>query len=93
MYKRQFPHNGVAGSTNQTDVRVEPSVAYLRATDETFIFWTEEDSLQVYNGVFGQKFNGKGHAEWGSTGLVVVPLAVSYTHLTSSIILSTKFDR
>ena len=82
-----FPHNGVAGSTNQTDVRVEPSVAYLRATDETFIFWTEEDSLQVYNGVYGQKFNGKGHAEWGSTGLVVVPLGLNTQDFVKTVMV------
>ena len=69
-----FPHNGSAGSTDLSNVRVEPSVSYRAASDETFLFWTEEDSLQFVNGVYGQKFNGQGVSEWGATGLVIVPL-------------------
>ena len=41
-----FPHNGSAGSTDTNNVRVDPSVSYRAATDETFLFWTEEDSIQ-----------------------------------------------
>jgi hypothetical protein len=69
-----FPHNGSAGSTDTFNVRVEPSVSYRAATDETFLFWTEEDSLQFVNGVYGQKFNGQGASEWSPTGLVLIPL-------------------
>jgi hypothetical protein len=69
-----FPHNGSAGSTDNINVRVEPSASYRAATDETFLFWTEEDSLQFVNGVYGQKFNGTGASEWSATGLVLVPL-------------------
>ena len=69
-----FPHNGSAGSTDTFNVRVEPSVSYRAATDETFLFWTEEDSNQFVNGVYGQKFNGQGGSEWSATGLVLVPL-------------------
>jgi hypothetical protein len=69
-----FPHNGTAGSTNTANVRVSPSVAYRAATDETFLFWTEEDSLQAKNGVSGQKFDGSGDRQWGDTGLTIVPL-------------------
>jgi hypothetical protein len=69
-----FPHNGSAGSTDLNNIRVEPSVSYRAATDETFLFWTEEDSNQFYNGVSGQKFNGQGASEWGATGLVLIPL-------------------
>ena len=69
-----FPHNGSAGSTDTFNVRVEPSVSYRAATDETFLFWTEEDSNQFVNGVYGQKFNGAGASEWSATGLVLIPL-------------------
>jgi hypothetical protein len=69
-----FPHNGSAGSTDTSNVRVAPSVSYRAATDETFLFWTEEDSNQFVNGVYGQKFNGQGASEWSPTGLVLVPL-------------------
>jgi len=69
-----FPHNGSAASTNTTDVRVSPAASYRAATDEVFLFWTEEDSNQVLNGVYGQKFDAKGTRKWGDSGLVVVPL-------------------
>jgi hypothetical protein len=69
-----FPHNGSVGSNNATDVRVSPTVSYLKSTGETFLFWTEEDSNQVLNGVSGQKFNSTGAQQWGSNGLTIVPL-------------------
>lgn len=69
-----FPHNGSEASTNSTRVRVSPSVSYDAATGETFLFWTEEDSNQVLNGVYAQKFNSTGARQWGQTGLPIVPL-------------------
>jgi hypothetical protein len=69
-----FPHNGVSGSTDATRVRVSPSSAYRATTDEVFLAWTEEDSNQVLNGVYAQKFDSRGERKWGQTGLVIVPL-------------------
>lgn len=69
-----FPQNGSPGATGGTDVRVSPSVSYDAATQETFLFWTEEDSNQVLNGVYGQKFDSAGNPQWGPSGLVIVPL-------------------
>jgi hypothetical protein len=69
-----FPQGGSAGSININNVHVEPSVSYRASSDETFLFWTEEDSNQFYNGVSGQKFDGNGVSQWAPTGLVVVPL-------------------
>jgi len=72
--KEAFPHNGSPGSNNTFNVRVEPSVSYRAATDETFLFWTEEDSNQFTNGVSGQKFDGTGTPKWSPTGKTIVPL-------------------
>ncbi len=69
-----FPHNGSAASTDTTNVRVSPAASYRAATEEVFLFWTEEDSNQVLNGVYAQKFDAKGTRKWGDSGLVVVPL-------------------
>jgi hypothetical protein len=69
-----FPHNGSAGSTDLNNIRVEPSVSYRAATDETFLFWTEEDSNQFVNGVSGQKFDAQGNSQWGATGRAIIPL-------------------
>jgi hypothetical protein len=69
-----FPHNGSAASTDTARTRVDPAASYRQATDEVFLFWTEEDSNQVLNGIYAQKFNAMGARLWGQTGLVVVPL-------------------
>jgi hypothetical protein len=72
--KEAFPHNGSAGSTDNFTVHVEPSVAYRAETDESFLFWTEEDSLQFVNGVSGQKFEPHGGKRWGKLGRIIIPL-------------------
>jgi hypothetical protein len=72
--KEAFPHNGSLVSTNSSDIQVEPSAAYYAATGEIYVFWTEEDSNQFYNGVSGQKFDSKGNRRWGSSGKQIVPL-------------------
>jgi hypothetical protein len=69
-----FAQGGVAVSSNTVDVRVAPSAAYRASTQEVFVFWTEEDSNQFVNGVYGQKFDSSGNPQWGATGLVLVPL-------------------
>ncbi len=69
-----FGHNGSVGSTNGATIRVDPSVSYNPATQETFLFWTEENSLQSLNGVSGQKFNSAGARQWTDNGLTIVPL-------------------
>jgi hypothetical protein len=80
-----FPHNGVAGSGNTINVRVAPAAAYSKATDEVFMFWTEEDSNQVLNGVYGQKFNSTGTLEWGANGLSIVPLGADQQIFVSTV--------
>lgn len=84
-----FPHNGSAGSTNTSRVRVEPSVSYRPATGETFLFWTEEDSLQTVNGVYGQKFNAAGARQWGATGNVLVPLGANTQTFVETVAVGT----
>jgi hypothetical protein len=69
-----FGHNGSVASTNDLNVRVSPAVSYRASTQETFLFWTEEDSNQFYNGISAQKFGPAGARQWGDTGLVIVPL-------------------
>jgi hypothetical protein len=56
------------------NVRVSPSASYNPATQEIFLFWTEEDSNQVLNGVSGQKFNAAGARQWTDSGVTIVPL-------------------
>jgi hypothetical protein len=83
--KEAFPHNGSAASTNGSQVRVDPAASYRAATDEVFLVWTEEDSNQVLNGIYAQKFGPKGGRRWGQTGLVVVPLGNDSEILPSNV--------
>lgn len=84
-----FPHNGSAASTNTTDVRVSPAASYRVATNEVFLFWTEEDSNQVLNGVYAQKFDAKGARKWGDSGLVVVPLGADQQIFVQNVQIGT----
>jgi hypothetical protein len=69
-----FPHNGTAVSTNTMRVRVEPWAAFNAATNETFVFWEEENSLQSQFGLYGQKLEGSGNRMWGTAGEALVPI-------------------
>ena len=69
-----FGHNGAVGSVDASRVRVSPSVSYRAETDETFLFWTEENSLQSLTGLYGQKFDSAGSRQWGESGLELLPL-------------------
>lgn len=69
-----FPHNGSLGSTNTNDIQVEPTASYNPTTQETFLFWTEQDQLQDMSGVSGQKFNSAGARQWGDSGLTIAPM-------------------
>jgi hypothetical protein len=84
-----FPANGSPVSTNTLNVRVSPSVAYRADTDETFVFWTEEDSNQVLNGVYGQKFDSSGNRSWAQTGVVLVPLGSDSQIFVESVQVGT----
>ncbi len=84
-----FPHNGTPVSTNTANVRVSPAASYRASTDETFVFWTEEDSNQVFNGVSAQKLDGTGTRRWGPTGKVLVPLGNDQQIFVESVQIGT----
>lgn len=69
-----FPHNGVAGSTNTSRVRVSPSVSYDGASGSTYLFWTEQNSGQSQSGLWGQKFDAAGIRQWTNQGATLVPI-------------------
>jgi hypothetical protein len=83
--KEAFPHNGSAASTNSSQVRVDPAASYRADTDEVFLVWTEEDSNQVMNGIYAQKFSPKGGRRWGQDGLVIVPLGADSEILSRNV--------
>jgi hypothetical protein len=69
-----FPHNGSAGAVTGTDIRVSPTASYNPSTQETFLFWTELNSLQSVQGISAQKFNSAGTRQWTDSGKTIVPL-------------------
>lgn len=87
--KPAFAPGGVAVSTDTIGVRVSPSAAYRASTGEVFVFWTEEDSNQFLNGVYGQKFNSIGATQWGSTGIVLVPLGSDTQDFVTTVQVGT----
>lgn len=70
-----FPPNGSPGSTDLTHDRVSPSAAYNAATDEVFLFWTEQSAGQF--GIYGQKFDASGARQWTDVGQIVAALESS----------------
>ena len=84
-----FPHNGVAGSTNGTRVRVDPSVAYDAVSGSTLLFWTEQNSSQSQCGLSGQKFDAAGNRQWGTEGTTLIPVGAPEIRQVSTTVDGT----
>lgn len=64
-----FPANGAEGSTNNLFFHVDPYIAYMNQTNETYMYWIEADAATQDNqGVFGQVFSPTGTRLWGNNG-------------------------
>jgi hypothetical protein len=72
-----FPHNGVETSTNASRLRVSPSAAFLPASQEIVVFWTEENSTQSAWGLYGQKIDAAGARQWTDNGVEIVPVGAN----------------
>jgi hypothetical protein len=71
-----FTHNGVETSTNASRLRVNPSAAFLAATQEVVVFWTEKNAEQDDLGLYGQKLDAAGVRQWSESGRELVPVVV-----------------
>jgi hypothetical protein len=80
-----FGHNGSLGSTNTNEIQVEPTASYNPSTQETFLFWTEQDQLQDMSGVSGQKFNSTGARQWSDSGLTITPLSTDTEDFVTNV--------
>jgi len=69
-----FAHNGIPVSTNMAQIRVSPSVSFDPATEEMFLFWTEQNSNQSQFGIYGQKLDPYGTRQWTDNGRTLIPL-------------------
>ncbi|MEO8209766.1 MAG: T9SS type A sorting domain-containing protein [bacterium] len=64
-----FPVNGSEGSTNHNFEHVDPYLAYMSSTNETYIFWTQADAAtQDHQAIYGQGFSSTGTRLWGNDG-------------------------
>ncbi|MEP0848472.1 MAG: hypothetical protein HRF50_16825 [Phycisphaerae bacterium] len=70
-----FAHNGVACSTTAGRIQLSPSVAFAPLTGETFLAWTEANSLQSQWGISAQKYSAAGARDWGNGGRELLPLS------------------
>ncbi|MCK4340901.1 MAG: hypothetical protein KAY37_04170 [Phycisphaerae bacterium] len=80
-----FAHNGVPVSTDATRVRVSPSVSFNPATEETFLFWVEENAAQSQDGVYGQKLAIDGTRQWTDMGKVLVPVGLDQRYFVRNL--------
>jgi len=72
-----FAHNGVETSTATSQLRVSPNVSFNPTTEETFVSWTELNTLQSQHGMYAQKFSPSGVRQWTDSGRVIVPVGSS----------------
>lgn len=64
-----FPANGVEGSVNNQFIHVDPYIAYMKQTGETYMFWIQANaSTQDLQAIFGQSFSPSGARLWGNNG-------------------------
>ncbi len=86
-----YAHNGVAVSTDATQQRVSPDLAFDAAAGEITVAWTELDSIQSQRGVSAQRFDSAGTRLWGSSGKVLVPLGNDdMTHVRAAAVGSAS---
>ena len=69
-----FPANGVVVSTNLTQQRFSPSIAFDQASGDIYAFYDERNLAQSAWGVYGQRIDSAGQRLWGDAGKVLVPV-------------------
>ncbi len=72
-----FPAGGVPASTNAAQIRVSPSVAFDPASGSTYLFYTEQNSLQSQSAVGAQKYDASGNRLWGESGKLLQRLGTN----------------
>jgi hypothetical protein len=70
-----FAHNGVQVSTHPSQIRVSPSAAFLAATQEIVVAWTEQNFAQSQSGLYAQKLDNLGVRQWTDNGRQLMPLS------------------
>lgn len=69
-----LPHNGVPVSTDGTQQRSDPFLDHDVLSGTTYVFWVEQNAAGTLFGLFGQKFDSSGQAQWAPGGEPHIPL-------------------
>jgi hypothetical protein len=80
-----WPHNGVTVSTVTTQSHIDPTLSFDAGSGDSFIFWNERNALQSQWGISGQRLDAAGTRQWGSSGLVLLPLNTIYKDSPRSV--------
>jgi hypothetical protein len=64
-----FPHNGVQVSLEANRHKLDPSLAYLRASGDLIVVFDRRDPSQGQRGVGAQRVSASGALLWGNDGI------------------------
>ena len=85
-----FNHNGLATSTNASQLRVSPTSSFNSKTDEIYSFWVEINNNQSQSGVYAQKFNALGERQWTENGKELLPLSQSQKSFIQTSVINNE---
>jgi hypothetical protein len=69
-------HNGVPVSATANSM-FDPALAVDAATSALTVFWNERNLAQSQWGISAQRFDATGAAQWGPTGVTLVPVGTT----------------
>jgi hypothetical protein len=72
---KTMPAAGVTVSTSMERNHMYPAPAFLDATQEIMIYFSEQDLNQNQRGLYAQKFDLAGNLLWGDEGKMLIPLS------------------
>ncbi len=80
----EWTANGVQVSLAAGELQMNPCLVHFPATDEVLVFYLATDLDQNLNGIHGQKLSSLGALQWGSNGIVFVPMTnVTRSHISA----------
>lgn len=70
--RRTMPAGGVAVSLSTSTNQFEPNLAFVRATREAVVVWSESSIFQVERGLSAQRLTLDGARRWGANGIELI---------------------
>lgn len=72
-----FTANGVEVTNASSMNHYYPQMALPTGSTDVYVFWNEMNANQDNWGIYGQKVNSSGALQWGSTGMVFIPVTTT----------------